>query len=62
MDEFFCNQDFLKIEGQVNSCGAIWPIRKDEHHDFGPKNLKLKGGDIRVKTREGLTGLVRKDG
>jgi len=30
--------------------------------DFGPKKkLKLKGADIRVKTREGLTALVWKD-
>jgi len=30
-------------------------------HDFGPKKLKLKRGDIRVKTRGGLTTLVWKD-
>jgi hypothetical protein len=30
-------------------------------HDFGPKQLKLKRGDIRVKTRGGLTALVWKD-
>jgi len=26
--------------------------------DFGPKHLKLKRGDIRVRTRGGLTALV----
>jgi len=26
--------------------------------DFGPKKLKLKRGDVRVKTRGGLTALV----
>jgi hypothetical protein len=29
--------------------------------DFGPKKLKLKRGDVRVKTRGGLTALVWKD-
>jgi len=30
-------------------------------HDFGPKQLKLKRGEIRVRTRGGLTALVWKD-
>jgi len=30
-------------------------------HDFGPEKLKLKRGDVRVKTRGGLTALVWKD-
>jgi len=34
---------------------------KDMPHDFGPKQLKLKRGDIRVRTRGGLTTLVWKD-
>ena len=29
--------------------------------DFGPKQLKLKRGDVRVRTRGGLTALVWKD-
>jgi hypothetical protein len=29
--------------------------------DYEPKQLKLKKGDIRVKTRRGLTALVSKD-
>jgi len=29
--------------------------------DFGPKQLKLRGGDVRVRTRGGLTALVWKD-
>jgi len=29
--------------------------------DFGPKKLKLKRGDVRVKTRGGVTALVWKD-
>jgi len=30
-------------------------------HDFGPKQLKLKRGDVRVRTKRGLTTLVWKD-
>ena len=29
--------------------------------DFGPKQLKLKRGDVRVRTKRGLTALVWKD-
>ena len=29
--------------------------------DFGPKQLKLKRGDVRVRTRGGLTALIWKD-
>jgi len=29
--------------------------------DFGPKQLKLTRGDVRVRTRGGLTALVWKD-
>jgi len=29
--------------------------------DFGPKQQKLKSGDVRVRTRGGLTALVWKD-
>jgi hypothetical protein len=29
--------------------------------DFGPKKLKLKRGDVRVRTRGNLTALVSKD-
>ena len=37
------------------------PNRRDRPRDFGPKQLKLKRGDIRVRTRGGLTALVWKD-
>jgi len=30
-------------------------------HDFGPKQLKLKRGDVKVRTRGGLTTLVWND-
>ena len=53
-----------RVEGlghKINSCGTVRPNRKDMSHDFRPKQLKLKRGDIRVKTRGDLTALVWKD-
>jgi len=46
---------------KINSCGTVRPNRRDMPSDFGPKQLKLKRGDIRVSTRGGLTALVWKD-
>ena len=45
----------------INSCGTAWPNRKDMSHDFGPKQLKLKRGDVRVKTRGGLVWKDRRE-
>ena len=45
---------------KINSCATVWPNRRDTPSDFGPK-LKLKRGDVRVRTRGGLTALVLKD-
>jgi len=63
MDNFFSSPRlFDDLDGhKINSCGTVWPNRKDMPHDFGPKKLKLKRGDIRAKTRGGLTALVWKD-
>jgi len=46
---------------KINSCGTVRPNRRDMPSDFGSKQLKLKRGDIRVRTRGGLTALVWKD-
>ena len=46
---------------KINSYRTVWPNRKYVPHDFGPKQLKLKRGDVRVRTRGGLTALVWKD-
>ena len=35
--------------------------RRDMPHDFGPKQLKLKRGGIRVRTRGSMTALIWKD-
>jgi len=46
---------------KINSCRTIRPNRKDVPRDSGPKQLKLKRDDIRVKTRGGLTAFIWKD-
>ena len=63
MDSFFSSprlSDDLDRH-KINSCRAVQPNRRDTPLDFGPKQLKLKRGDIRVRTRGGLTALVWKD-
>jgi len=63
MDKFFSSPrlfDDLETH-KINSCGTVWANRKDLPPDFGLKNLKLKRGDVRVRTRGGLTALVWKD-
>jgi len=46
---------------KINSCGTVRPNRKDMPLDFGPKQLKMKRGDVRGKTRSDLTALIWKD-
>ena len=56
MDNFFSSprlSDDLDRR-KVNSCGTVRPNRRDMPHDFGPKQLKLKRCDIRVRARGGL--------
>ena len=40
---------------------TVWPNRKDMPRDFGQKQPKMKRGDIRVRTRGGLTTVIWKD-
>jgi len=53
MDNFFSTPKlFDDLERcEINSCRPVWPNRRDMPHDYGPKKLKLKRGDIRVRTR-----------
>jgi hypothetical protein len=62
MDNFFSSPRLFKDldRHKINSCGTVWPNRQDMPHDYRPKQLKLKKGGIRVKTRGGLTALVWK--
>jgi hypothetical protein len=63
MDNFFSPaRPFYDLDRRtINSCRTIQPSRKDMPHDFVPKQLKFKRGDVMVKTRGGLTTLVWKD-
>jgi len=63
MDNFFSSPRLFDDldRRKINSCGTVRPNRRDMPGDFGPKQLKLKRGDIRVRTRGGLTTLVWKD-
>ena len=44
MDNFLSSPRlFDDLDGhKINSCGTVWPNRRDMHSDFGPKQLKLK--------------------
>jgi len=57
MDNFFSSPRlFYDLDRcKINSYGTVWRNRKDMPRDLGPKQLKLKRGDVRVKTRRGLT-------
>jgi hypothetical protein len=63
MDNFFSSSRlFDNLEKRkINSCRTVRPTRKDMPPDFGPKKLKLKRADIRVRTRGNLTASVWKD-
>ena len=54
MDNFFSSPRLFDDLGRrkINSCGTVRPRRRDMPSDFGPKQLKLKRGDVRVRTRE----------
>jgi len=58
-DNYFSSLRILYVldRHKINSCRIVWPNRKDMLCDFGPKQLKLKRGDIRVRNRGGITAL-----
>ena len=62
MDNFFSfPRLFEDLERRkINSCGTVRPNRRDMPSDFGPKQLKLKRGDVTVRTTWGLIGVVWK--
>ena len=57
MDNFFSSPRIYDDmdRRKINSCGTVWPKRRDMPHDIGPKQMKLKRVDVRVKTRGCLT-------
>jgi len=63
MDSFFSVPDLYDDLAQKNIlfCGTVRPHRKNMPKDLRPKTLRLKRGDIRVRTRGDLTAVVWKD-
>jgi len=63
MDNFFSSPRLFDDldRRKMNSCGTVRRNSKDMPRDFGRKQLQLKRGDVRVRTRGGLTALVWKD-
>jgi hypothetical protein len=60
MDNFFTSPryfDDFDIR-KINSCRTVLPNRKDMPRDFGPKQLKLKRGGVRLRARGSLTALL----
>ena len=47
MDNFFSSlRLFDDLDRcKINSCGTVWPNKKEMPSDFGSKQLKLKRGD-----------------
>jgi hypothetical protein len=60
MDNFFSSPILFDDldRHNINSCGAVQPNIRDMPRDFGLKQLKLKRGNVRVRTRGGLTELL----
>ena len=46
MDNFFSSPRIFNDldRHKLNSCGTVWPNRRNMPHDFGPEQLKLKKG------------------
>jgi len=53
MDNFFSSPRLFDDldRRKINSCRTVRPNRKDMPCDFGPKQVKLNRGDVRVRTR-----------
>jgi len=63
MDNFFSSPDLfddLALK-KICCCGTVRLHRKGMPNDLKPKTLRLKHGDIRVRTRGDLTAGVWKD-
>jgi hypothetical protein len=54
MDNVFSSLRFFDDleKHKINSCGTVRLTRKDMPPDIGPKKLKLKRRDVRVRTVE----------
>ena len=63
MDNFFSSPQLFQdlARRQIYCCGTVRPNRKGMPQDIGPKKLKLKRGDIHVRTMGDLTAILWKD-
>ncbi|KAG8239258.1 hypothetical protein J437_LFUL010648 [Ladona fulva] len=63
MDNFFSSADLFDElkKSKINCCETVRPIRSGMPKEFQNKKLKLKRGDIKVRTRNDLTAIVWKD-
>jgi len=63
MDIFFSSPELFDdlVKKQIYCCGTVRPNRKGMLQDLRPKTTKLKRGDIRVRTRAGLTAILWQD-
>jgi hypothetical protein len=63
MDNFFSNRDLFDdlTKKKINCCGTVRPNRKGMPQDLGPKKMRLKQGDIHIRTRRDLTAVVWRD-
>jgi len=55
MDNFFSSPRLFDDldRHKINSCGIVRPNRQDMLLEFGAKQLRLKRGDIKLRTRGG---------
>jgi len=63
MDNFYSSPDLYDdlAQKKIFCCGTVRLHRKGMPKDLKPKTLRLKHGDIRVRTRGDLTAVVWKD-
>jgi hypothetical protein len=63
MDNFFSSPELFEdlATKQIYCCGTVRPNRGGIPQDLAPKTMKLKRGDIRVRTGADLTAILWRD-
>ena len=63
MNKFFSSSDLFDdlAQKRISCCGTVRLHRKGMSRDLKPKTLRLKCGDIRVRTRGDLIAVVWRD-
>jgi hypothetical protein len=46
---------------KIYCCGTVRPNRKGMQQDLGPRKMKIKRGDLHVRTRGDLTAILWRD-